>query len=138
MGLILFILALALTSVIGALSLVVSISHYFITLKWTSGLKIINSFFYRLALSVDQFANVICAVPFQKLLTKGLNAHEFGDEDDTLSYVIAMNRNTDSLTRLGRFTGIALDFFEKDHLSKSIEFKRSRDMEAYNRIIKNK
>jgi len=62
MGLILFIIAFVLTALIGSASLLISIVYYLVTLKWKSGLRVLNAFFYKLALSIDQFGNVVCAI----------------------------------------------------------------------------
>jgi len=133
MGLILFIIAFVLTALIGSASLLISIVYYLVTLKWKSGLRVLNAFFYKLALSIDQFGNVVCAIPFQYLFTKPV-AHNFGNEDDTVSYVIAKNKELGTLTLSGRLLGRLLDLLDKDHLKKAIKNKELKDIEACKRI----
>jgi hypothetical protein len=134
MGLFLFILACVLTFFIGALSLIGSIVYYLVTLKWKTGVKVLNKFFYKCALSVDQTGNVLCSVPFQFIFTKGLDVHPFGDEDDTVSYVIAMNQKKDTLTWMGRLLAAILDLLDRNHLQKALDSKFKRDLEAKKRI----
>jgi hypothetical protein len=138
MGLLLFIIASTLTLFVGSLSLVFSIVYYIATLKFKSGLKALNRFFYKIALSIDQLGNVICATPFQFIFTKGLDVHPFGDEDDTVSYVIARNYNKESLTWFGRLLAYTLDLCDKGHLRKAIESKIEKDAEAMVRAISKK
>ena len=135
MGLLLLIIAFVLTLFIGSLSLVFSIVYYLVTLRFKSGLKALNELFYKIALSIDQLGNVVCAVPFQFLFTKGLDAHQFGDEDDTVSYVIARNFYRDRLTWLGRLLAYTLELCDKGHLKKAIENKIKKDKEAYVRVL---
>ena len=133
MGLILFIVAIILTSAVTLISLVFTPIYYISTFKWKSGVKELDKWFYKLALSVDQFGNVSCGKTLQVLLTKPVN-FPFGDEDDTVSYVLAKNRELNALTLLGRITSNILDTLDKDHLSKALESKKQRDIEACKRI----
>lgn len=134
MGFILFIVAIVLTSFVSVLSLVFTPIYYISTLKWKSGLKELNKWFYKVALSIDQTGNVLCAKTLQALLTKPLGAFQFGDEDDTVSYIIARNKNRNTLTAFGRFNGWILDKLEKNHLDNAIKNKIIKDHEAKKRI----
>lgn len=60
--------------------------------------------------------------------------HQFGDEDDTLSYVFAMNKERGSLNKFGLFWAWLLDTIDTDHLKKAIEGKNKRDIEAIYRL----
>lgn len=133
MGLLLFIVAIILTTAVTLISLVFTPIYYLVTFKWKSGVKELDKWFYKLALSVDQFGNVSCAKTLQVLLTKPIN-HPFGDEDDTVSYCLAKNKELGSLTLLGRIIGGILDLIDKDHLAKAIDNKRERDLEACKRV----
>lgn len=133
MGFILFIVAVLLTSVLTLVSFIFTPIYYIATLKWKSGVKELNKWFYKLALSIDQFGNVSCSKTLQVLLTKPVN-HSFGDEDSTVSYVLAKNKELGSLTLLGRIIGNILDFIDKDHLAKAINNKRIKDSEACKRV----
>jgi hypothetical protein len=133
MGFVLFIVALFLTTVLTFVSMVVTPIYYIATFKWQTGLGELNKWFYKLALSIDQFGNVSCGRTLQITLTKPV-AHQFGNEDDTVSYVIAKNRDLGTLTVLGKVIGWVLDKLDKDHLNKAIEYKRLSDIEACKRI----
>jgi len=67
--------------------------------------------------------------------------HPFGDEDDTLSYAIAMNFEAGTLSGFGMFWALLLNFVDykakregTTHLAKSIKNKCLRDMEALERL----
>ena len=137
MGILLFLVAIISTFLVGSLSLVFSIVYYLVTLKWKTGSKIINAWFYKLALSVDQLGNVLCSAPFNLILIKSYGSMRFGDEDDTISYVLAINNRKDTLTGVGRFFGNLLNLLDNDHLNKAIENKKLRDLEAVERVKNN-
>ena len=137
MGILLFIVAIVSTFLVGSLSLVFSIVYYLVTLKWRTGSKVINAWFYKLALSVDQLGNVLCTTPFNLILIKSYDSMSFGDEDDTISYVLAVNHNRQTLTGVGRFFGNLLELLDNDHLNKAIENKKLRDLEAVERVKNN-
>ena len=87
-----------------------------------------------MALSVDQFGNVACATILTLALTKRIN-HAFGQSaDDTVSYIIAINKRDGYLSATGRFFAMLLDKIEKNHLQKAIENKYLSDLEAVERI----
>ena len=137
MGFILFVIALVLTGFVFAINIVIQPIYYIVTFKWKSGVKQLDKWFYKLALSIDQFGNVATATTLQLLLTKPLS-HSFGEEDDTVSYVLACNRELGTLTALGRFIGWVLDKIDKDHLTKAINNKIAKDEEAILRYQQNK
>lgn len=135
MGFVLFIVALTLVGVIGVIGFISTLLYYFFTLKWEQGYDASNKFMYKLALSIDQFGNVACAVPFGYLLIKKFGI-PFGDEDDTISYILALNRDRGTLTTLGKWLAYILDVLDTDHLDKAIELKIEKDRLAYERYLK--
>jgi hypothetical protein len=134
MGVILFIIALVATSVLTAVYLPLSIIYHLITLRFAKGLKRSGKYFYQMALSLDQFANVSLQTPLNLLMIKGEQKFVFGDEDDTVSYVIARNYYLNSLTKFGLFWAWFLNKVDTNHLDKAIDNKYKRDLEAYERI----
>ena len=131
-GLILFFVALIPTVVLTVVYLPFTIVYHILTLKLVTGLKRSGEYFYQMALSIDQFANVSLQTPLNLLMHK--DGHLFGDEDDTVSYCIAMNSNIGTLTKFGKFWAWFLNFVDTDHLNKAIINKRKRDFEALKRL----
>lgn len=137
MGLLLFFIALIPTAILTIAWAPISIVYYLLTLRWKTGGKQFLKYFYKMAHSIDQFANVSLQIPLRYLLLyKNTEIHPFGDEDDTISYVIAKNQELIALNWFGRFWAWFLDTVDKDHLAKAIKNKFERDMEAFKRITK--
>lgn len=142
MKFLLFIIAITATSTLTVLYLPINIIYYIFTFKWKTGSYKIGQYFYQMALSIDQFANVSLQTPLNFLMIKKNHLrHEqihfkFGDEDDTVSYGIAMNQKLDSLTKFGKFWGWFLNKVDKDHLKKALINKRKKDLEALKRVSK--
>lgn len=136
-GLSLFLLSVILTAFFTALSFVIIPIAYLITIRWQSGLNAIGDYFYRLAISVDQFGNGSCAKMLDLCLIKK-DGIKFGEIDDTISYVIARNKYKGTLTIVGRFFGWLLNKLDKEHLEKSINEKIESDQEALLRVQENK
>jgi hypothetical protein len=143
-GLILFILATIPTAILTVVTSVFTFFYYIITLKWKSGVSTFGSHLHGMALSIDQFANKALAPVLNLIMVmRKMDYHPFGDEDDTLSYVIAMNYAGGTLSDFGWFWAIFLnlvDFPAKKegttHLEKTISNKKKRDKEAVNRLIR--
>ena len=127
MGFILFLIALIFTTIFTVIWAPISMLYHIFTLKWKSGIKEINLYFYQLAIIIDVFANESLQTAMNFTMIKGENKFLFGNDDrDTLSYIIAINERRGTLTRFGRFWAWFLDFVDKDHLKKAIEFKEDR------------
>lgn len=110
-GLILLILALILAAVLipigfayGIVSAVLSAMDYYL---------------FKIAKSIDQHGNVVCAHLFNDTLIKK-GGYRFGDEDKTISHVIGKNKVDGTLTGLGVWLDRVLDRIDKDHSVKSI------------------
>ena len=126
MSVILFIIALVLVFILGPVSFVLSFFYYLITLKWKKGIREFERFSLDLAVSLDQFGNVVCKNLFSITLTKG-PSYTFGNPDETVSFVIAINKRRGTLNKVGIFLGKVLDFMDKDHLTKAIEKQKDND-----------
>jgi hypothetical protein len=135
MGFVLFIVSLILLAIVFAISFVLTPIYYIITLKWKSGFKQLDRWFYKMALSIDQFGNVACAKVLKLMFTKR-NGHDFGDEDDTVSYVLGRNQYKKTLTGAGRLMVKILDRLEENHCTIAIFKKMERDQEAVDRLTK--
>jgi hypothetical protein len=137
MGIILLIVAVVLTSIVTAISLIVTPIYYIITFKWKSGAKQLDRWFYKLALSVDQFGNTSTATVLQLTLAKK-GGHTFGNPDDTVSYCLGRLKMQGKLTKTGKLIVKILHILEANHVEKAIEHKIEADQEALLRIQENK
>lgn len=120
MGAILFILSIILTIIFGVIGLIVSVLYYLITLKWVSGIKAINDMFLQIAISIDQTGNVLCKTLFNKTLIQ-LGGYSFGCRMHTVSYVLGKNKETNTLTKLGKALVWILNIIDKGHVEKSVK-----------------
>ena len=91
MGFILFIVAMLILAIAVTVNSVFLPLYYITSFKWKQGVKRLDLFFYKLALSIDQFGNVFCAGLFNRILIEK-DGFKYGDEDDTISYVTARNQ----------------------------------------------
>jgi len=72
------------------------------------------------AISKDQTANVIMSVFMNLTLIKKWG-YKFGNEDQTISYVIGRNYLDNSLTTFGKFWRWFLDTIEKEHTLNAVK-----------------
>ena len=71
------------------------------------------------------------------MVKRNQNYHDFGEEDDTISYCIAMNNKKGTLSRFGKFWAWFLDTVDPSdggHLYKTLEMKIKKDTEACDRV----
>ena len=134
MGILLFILSGILEIILGSLFIGSTVIYYLVTLKWKTGARRVDRYFYQLALGKDQYGNIFLEVPLNKIMTKGSQTYLYGDEDDTISYVTAMNYFKKKSSLWGRILGKILNFAEKDHLRKAVLNKVERDIEGLQRL----
>ena len=135
----LFVIAVFFTALFTIITLPLNWLYYFCTFRWKTGIVKISAYFYQMALSIDQFANVSLQNPMNLTMVKRKeDFHKFGDEDDTLSYIIAKNRGRKTLSKFGAMWGRFLNWVDTDedgdHLEKAIKNKYKRDLEAYERL----
>ena len=153
-GLLLFIIASVSTSVVFVLSTFFSIIYYVIHFwKVRDAYNKIDKYFYDMAHSVDQFGNVNCDNLFNHIMIKKMwrtakpvinefqeneNYHEFGDVDDTISYILADNDVRKKYSPFGKFWIKFLNFVdtteEGNHMEKSIMAKIKQDKIAKLRL----
>lgn len=124
--------------------------------KWSNSIARFSKHLHGIALSADQFASKSLSplLNISMVKNKSREAYEtedfseselkflpFGDEDDTLSYCIAVNYMDGTLSKFGMFWAKLLLFVDykakregTNHLDKAIVNKRLRDIEAYERL----
>lgn len=83
--------------------------------------KHLNDFFLRIAVSIDQLGNTICATLFNLALIKHSSPFRFGNPDETISSVIGKNKINHSLTSVGVWLDWVLDSLDDNHSLKNIE-----------------
>ena len=91
--------------------------HGLITLRLS--ISRLSHYFLTIALSIDQLGNVILAPLFNQIMIKR-NGYKFGDEDETISYVLGRNQITETLSKLGNLLANLLDFIDKNHCAKTV------------------
>jgi len=77
--------------------------------------------FLNLAISKDQYGNVLGMYLFNDLLIIKQAKHRFGHPDETISSVLGKNKRENTLTKLGAILSNVLDFLDHNHSIKSIE-----------------
>lgn len=120
MGIILFIIAVSLIALIGPLGLLVTFGYNLLRYGVRYGVKRLNYDLVVIAVAIDQVGNVMCKDLFNLCLIKK-NGYRFGRRKETISSVIGKNRQSDTLTFLGKCLDKTLNLFEKNHSYKSID-----------------
>ena len=82
--------------------------------------KFVRDYYMDLAISLDQFGNVLMQGLFNVILIKS-NTNKFGNPDETISSVLGKNKLNNSLTFLGRFLDNILNRLDENHSINSIE-----------------
>jgi hypothetical protein len=132
-GISLLIVAIVFTAFFAILSFIFDPIYYLIRLKWQSGLNHLGDWFKKLAISIDQFGNASAATMLNFMLRKK-GGIDFGDEDDTISYVIGRNYYHNSLTIFGKMIRLILHLIDRNHVEKAVDSKLEADQEALLRI----
>ncbi len=155
MGFVLFLVSIILGAVLFSFSLVFTPIYYLITLKWKTGGKKLNRYFYLCALAVDQLGNRLTSEVLNVTLLKKragdfleVNKEdeildtqlidwpgmEFGEVDDTISYVLGVNYYTGNLTKVGLFLVRLLNILEKYHVERALCYKYLTDLDGALRL----
>lgn len=82
-----------------------------------------NHYFFVLAVSIDQFGNVVMQDLFHDLLLTKKAQHFFGDEDETISSVLGRNKEMQTLSKMGLLLANFLDWLDPNHVLNSIEHR---------------
>ena len=138
-GFVLWVLAEVLSRFFNIIGFFWSLIGSFVRVKWLTGRKKINSYFYDLALSKDQHSNVVLRDFFNKIMLKKL-CIPFGDPDLPLSWYFAVNKLIHDeapvdcgVGRFGLFWAKFLDLFEKSkggHLHTTIHSQMMKEYEV--------
>lgn len=134
MGFLLFILSSVLEIVLGVIFGSINFVWHLIAFKWKDGWRKLDKYSLHMALAKDQYGNVMLKTPMNKILIKGEGKYYFGDEDDTISYVTAMNYFKGTSTKFGAWLGRVLNKVDDGHMEKAIDNKILRDLEGLKRL----
>ena len=113
-GFILLVIAVLMSIVLFPIGWVYSMITFKLSFKRLGG------YWFVMAVSVDQLGNVVMGTLFNKLL-RTKYGHKFGDEDQTVSMVLGVNKKMGTLTKLGKFIADLLNKIDPDHVEKAIE-----------------
>jgi len=80
-----------------------------------------KQWYLNLAISKDQYGNVLGMYFFNDLLITKVSKHRFGHPDETISSVLGKNKREKTLTKIGQILSNVLDFLDHNHVTKSIE-----------------
>lgn len=80
-----------------------------------------NQYLFVLAVSIDQFGNVVLQDLFNDLLITKKATHRFGHEDETISSVLGKNKTTNTLSKPGKILASFFDWIDPNHVLNSIE-----------------
>lgn len=80
--------------------------------------KGLSYYFWQCALSIDQTGNTVCQFLFNDFMIKP-NGHRCGNPDETVSYVLGMNKAKGTLYSLGRAIAWILNKIDKNHVEKA-------------------
>lgn len=110
MGLILTLIGVILSAVLYT----IAIPYTWIKLIFKSGgfsnwWKNLQNYYMTIAISIDQTGNTICSTLFNDLLLKNNPTVNFGNEDDTISYVLGAGQINNDLTYLGWIISAIID-----------------------------
>ena len=74
------------------------------------------------AINIDRFGNREFRFSLNKYLIIEGSSNKFGDIRETISSVLGKNQRDNTLTKLGNIICCILDFLDKEHCKKSIEY----------------
>lgn len=120
-GLLLFIIAIVLGSVLLPLGFAYMFINLLFTLSLKTCIKRYNDYLFAISYMIDLLANVVCSELFNDILIKKWSKYKFGEIRQTISYVLGKNLIECTLTKYGKWLQQALDMIEENHCIKSVE-----------------
>jgi len=83
-------------------------------------IKKLGNYSFVMSVSVDQLGNTVMSTLFNDILITKYG-HRFGDEDQTISMVLGVNKAMGTLTNKGKFLADTLNKIDPNHVEKAIE-----------------
>lgn len=133
MGFLLFIVAIVLTAIVFACSLIFTPLYFIFTGQFKAGLKRFNGYWRQLAISIDQFGNGACGKFFQATTVQRRFrkvCYNFGNIDETVSFCLGQNKHYGYLNKFGLFLCKVLHLIERNHVEIAIEVQKEHDKKA--------
>ena len=81
-------------------------------------IKRLGAYFKTIAISIDQLGNVVLSNLLNDVLINK-NGYKFGDEDETISKVLGINKANNTLLRTGKIVSSILNRIDKNHVEKA-------------------
>jgi hypothetical protein len=119
-GVLLFFTAVFLAFIIMPFGFAYGIIKNLLLFKGKTLLLAINSIFYAIAYSIDQLGNVVCKFLFNDTMIKN-EGYKFGDPDKTISYVLGINKEKDTLTGFGGLIVAIIHCIDPYHVEKAVK-----------------
>lgn len=80
----------------------------------------VKHYFYQIAVSLDQLGNVTCQWLLNATLIK-VGGLCFGNEDQTVSYVLGRNKETNTLSLIGKVLVKVLNQCDTNHVENAVK-----------------
>lgn len=122
----LYILALILAFILTPVGIIFTFIKSFYNNSFKNAIKNLNLQFKTIAISIDQYGNVVCKDLFNSTLIKKNSNYLFGHEDDTISKVIGHNKLDNTLSKTGIVIENILNFLDNNHSLKAVEYEKRR------------
>ncbi len=116
----LFLVAVLLLSSAGIYGLIYSLIFSLLNLKKYSFIDFCADTIYSINIGIDQIGNVLLALFLTRYCLIDKTFFPFGKVDQTISHVLAVNYFRFNLSSFGLWLVKTLDFFDKDHMYKSL------------------
>jgi hypothetical protein len=125
-GILLFFTAVFLALIIMPVGFVYGIIKNILLFKGKTLILVINSIFYAIAYAIDQLGNVVCQFLFNDLMIKK-DGTKFGNPDKTISYVLGINKQNNSLSGFGALIVAVLHCIDPYHVEKAVQQDQNND-----------
>ena len=116
MGYILTGIALILIAILSPFVIVYTTVKYAIKNNLETWYALMDKYNFTIAISLDQLGNVMFQELFNDILITKDAEMKFGDEDETISIVLAANYENDTLKTTGKILVYILELLDKGHI----------------------
>jgi hypothetical protein len=120
-NMILYIVALILAIILTPIGIFFTFIKSFYKNSFKNAIKNLNSQFRTIAISIDQYGNVVCKDLFNFTLITKDSKYLFGHEDDTISKIIGYNKLNNTLSKTGIVIESILNFLDNNHSLEAID-----------------
>lgn len=112
--------ALVLAALLFPLGILCTLILCILRMSMNKALGYLSNTAFSLALSIDLLANVICRDLFNFFLIHA-GGYPFGNNRETISRVLGLNKRLGALTDLGRALANLLDFIDPNHTERAAD-----------------